>query len=421
MFATIGFGNTADAMTEEGTPSLGALSVADQHCRASRRFDTTPPHARRLMRLLIATDAWHPQVNGVVRTLMSLATNLRRQGVAVEFLTPDGFLSMPVPTYQCLRVALPNPREIARRIERAAPNAIHIATEGPIGCLVRRYCIKRRLPFTTSYTTRFPEYISARFPIPECWTYAALQRFHAAATVTMVSTPSLMAELGNWGFDNLGLWTRGVDTNLFAPERAIDLDLPRPRFVSVGRIAVEKNLEAFLSLDLPGTKMVIGHGPQEAELRARFPNAKFLGSMEGTTLAAHLAAADVFVFPSKTDTFGIVQLEALASGVPVAAFPVTGPRDVIGGNPIGVLSNDLRAACLGALQLSREACRAFALQNTWENSARQFLGHVSSVFTDAFDHPDMLPGRGRSNPVAANVGAHFAIGAVRNTAASRSP
>jgi len=378
------------------------------------------------MRLLIATDAWHPQVNGVVRTLMSLAKSVRRQGVAVEFLTPDGFPSMPVPTYRSLRLALPNPREIASRIEHAAPNAIHIATEGPIGHLARHYCIKRGLPFTTSYTTRFPEYISARFPIPERWTYAALRRFHSAATVTMVSTRSLMTELASRGFANLGLWTRGVDTDLFAPERAIDLDLPRPRFVSVGRIAVEKNLEAFLALDLPGTKMVIGHGPQEAELRARFPGARFLGQMEGTTLAAHLAAADVFVFPSKTDTFGIVQLEALASGVPVAAFPVTGPKDVIGNKPIGVLSDDLREACLGALQLSRAACRAFALDNTWENSARQFLGHASSVFTDAFEHPDLVYAHGRNESAAANPGARLAIGtprvgsAVANVVASRS-
>jgi glycosyltransferase involved in cell wall biosynthesis len=352
------------------------------------------------MRLLIATDAWHPQVNGVVRSLMSLAQSLRKQGVAVDFLTPDGFPSIPVPTYRCLRLALPNPREIARRIEHTAPNAIHIATEGPIGHFVRRYCIKRGLPFTTSYTTRFPEYISARFPIPERWTYAALRSFHGAAAVTMVSTRSLMAELASRGFENLGLWTRGVDTQLFAPERAIPLDLPRPHFVSVGRVAVEKNLEAFLALDLPGTKMVIGHGPQESELRARFPNAKFLGQMEGTTLAAHLAAADVFVFPSKTDTFGIVQLEALACGVPVAAYPVTGPKDVIGSKPIGVLSDDLREACLGALRLSRESCRAFALDNTWENSARQFLGHASSVFMEAFGRPELSYARGGRPEVA---------------------
>ena len=361
-------------------------------------------YARRLGRLLIATDAWQPQVNGVVRTLTSLARSLQKQGVSVHFLNPEGFLSLPVPTYPGLRWALPTPAEIARRIEAAAPHAIHIATEGPIGQLVRRYCLQRGLPFTTSYTTRFPEYIRARFPIPERLTYAALRRFHAAATVTMASTRSLMKELAGRGFANLGLWTRGVDTDQFRPDRAISLDLPRPRFVSVGRIAVEKNLEAFLSLDLPGTKMVIGHGPQEAELRTRYPNARFLGELEGTTLAAHLAAADVFVFPSRTDTFGIVQLEALACGVPVAAFPVTGPKDVIGQAPVGVLSEDLRDACLAALRLSREACRAFALENTWEQSARQFLEHADRVCTDVFEPAQ----RERSRP---QVEARPAVGA----------
>ncbi len=243
--------------------------------------------------------------------------------------------------------------------------------------MVRRYCVNRGLPFTTSYTTRFPEYISARLAIPEAWSYAVLRHFHAAATVTMVSTPSLMAEFKGRGFKNLGMWTRGVDTALFSPAHAIALDFPRPIFVSVGRIAVEKNLEAFLSLDLPGTKVVIGQGPQETALQRRFPDAKFLGLLEDTALAAHLAAADVFVFPSRTDTFGVVQLEALACGVPIAAFPVTGPRDVIADNPIGVIDEDLRAACLGALQMSREACRTFALSRSWENSARQFIPDIS--------------------------------------------
>ena len=374
------------------------------------------------MRLLIATDAWHPQVNGVVRTLTSLAKSLRQQGVAVEFLTPEGFLTLPVPTYPGLRWAVPNPREIARRIERAAPNAIHIATEGPIGQLARRMCIKRGIPFTTSYTTRFPEYIRARFPIPERWTYAALRRFHNAATVTMVSTRSLMSELASRGFTKLGMWTRGVDTDLFRPERALSLAaLPRPRFVSVGRVAVEKNLEAFLALDLPGSKIVIGHGPQEAELRARFPDVIFLGNLEGKTLAGHLAAADVFVFPSKTDTFGIVQLEALASGVPVAAFPVTGPKDVIGTRPIGALSNDLREACLGALTLSRAGCRTFALEHTWENSALQFLAHANRVIMNAFDQPDLAYVRARRD-AAASPEPSFGIGPARvgNAAASRS-
>jgi 1,2-diacylglycerol 3-alpha-glucosyltransferase/glucuronosyltransferase len=331
------------------------------------------------MRVLIATDAWQPQVNGVVRTLTSLARSARNLGVTIDFLSPQGFPSIPVPTDPGLRLALPGRREIARRIAQAGPDAIHIATEGPIGYMARAHCLKHGLPFTTSYTTRFPEYIFARLAIPEAWSYAVLRRFHAAAAVTMVSTPSLMAELSLRGFDNLGMWTRGVDTELFRPERAIDLGFPRPIFLSVGRIAVEKNLEAFLSLDLPGSKVVIGEGPQEAELRQRFPDARFLGLLENGTLAAHLAAADVFVFPSRTDTFGVVQLEALASGVPVAAFPVTGPRDVVGNNPVGVLDDDLRAACMGALHISREACRAFALTRSWEKSALQFIGHVKQL------------------------------------------
>jgi glycosyltransferase involved in cell wall biosynthesis len=331
------------------------------------------------MRVLVATDAWHPQVNGVVRTLTSLARSALELGVTIDFLTPDGFPSIPVPTYPGLRLALPGPNGIAQRIAQAAPDAIHIATEGPIGHMVRRHCVNRGLPFTTSYTTRFPEYISARLSIPEAWSYRVLRRFHAAATVTMVSTPSLMAEFTTRGFKNLGMWTRGVDSELFSPAHAIALDYPRPIFVSVGRVALEKNLEAFLSLDLPGTKMVIGQGPQLAALQRRFPDAKFLGLLADADLVAHLAAADVFVFPSRTDTFGLVQLEALASGLPIAAYPVTGPRDVIADNPIGVMNEDLRAACLGALQMSRAACRDFALTRPWENSARQFIGHLNQV------------------------------------------
>jgi glycosyltransferase involved in cell wall biosynthesis len=333
------------------------------------------------MRVLIATDAWPPQVNGVVRTLTSLARAARALGVEIGFLSPDEFPTFALPTYPGLRLAIPNRRKIARRIEAAAPDAIHIATEGPIGHSVRAYCLRHGRPFTTSYTTRFPEYISARAPIPESWIYAALRRFHGAATTTMVATPSLMAELSRRGFSNLGMWTRGVDTELFRPDRAVDLGLPRPIFITHGRVAVEKNLDAFLSLDLPGTKVVIGDGPMTAELRQRYPQAKFLGKLENGTLAAHLAAADVFVFPSLTDTFGVVQLEALASALPIAAFPVTGPKDVVADNPIGVLNDDLRAACLGALELSRDACRAFALKCTWEISARQFIGHIQKMTT----------------------------------------
>jgi glycosyltransferase involved in cell wall biosynthesis len=352
------------------------------------------------MHILVATDAWHPQVCGVVRTLESLAEAVQPLGSTMTFLTPDGFAAMPVPTYPGLTCALPRPREVAARIERARPDAIHIATEGPIGLMVRRYCIKRGLPFTTSFTTRFPEYMAARAPFPVAWGYAALRRFHSPATVTMVATASLMAELSERGFARLKMWSRGVDTGLFRPDRAIDLGLPRPIFMSVGRIAPEKNLEAFLSLDLPGTKVVIGDGPLEAQLRARFPAVRFLGNLFGEQLAAHIAAADVFVFPSKTDTFGIVQLEALASGVPVAAYPVVGPLDVIGNAPVGALDDDLERACLDALSLPRDACRQHAERFSWEASATQFLSHASSVVTDAF----------RSKPAARTSDAGVSFG-----------
>jgi len=336
------------------------------------------------MHILVATDAWHPQVCGVVRTLESLAKTVESLGSTVTFVTPDGFASMQVPTYPGLRCALPRPRDVAARIEQARPDAIHIATEGPIGLMVRRYCLKNNLPFTTSLTTRFPEYIAARAPFPVAWGYAVMRRFHDPATVTMVSTTSLMSELAARGFGRLKIWSRGVDTELFHPDRAIDLGLPRPIFMSVGRIAPEKNLESFLSLDLPGTNVVIGEGPQESQLRARFPEAKFLGSLFGERLAAHVAAADVFVFPSKTDTFGIVQLEALACGVPIAAYPVTGPQDVIGNAPVGALDNDLERACRDALHLPRHACRQHAQKFSWQASATQFLSHASCVTTDAF-------------------------------------
>jgi len=339
------------------------------------------------MKVLVATDAWRPQVNGVVRTLGSLAPAAAALGVQIDFLSPDGFATFQVPTYPGLRLAMPGRRQIAERIEAAKPDAIHIATEGPIGFAVRFYCRRNGRPFTTSYTTRFPEYIAARSPIPQAWIYAVLRWFHSAATVTMVATPSLMTELRQRGFANLGMWTRGVDVQLFRPDRAVELPFPRPIFITVGRVAVEKNLEAFLSLDLPGTKVVIGAGPQQAKLKQNFPDAKFLGPLENGILAAHLAAADVFVFPSRTDTFGIVQLEALASGVPVAAFPVTGPKDVIGNNPVGVLDEDLGRACIEALKLSRDACRSFALACSWEHSARQFLGHVRKVANG--DSPDL--------------------------------
>jgi glycosyltransferase involved in cell wall biosynthesis len=336
------------------------------------------------MRILVATDAWHPQINGVVRTLTTLARAVRNRGATIAFLTPDGFPSFPLPTYPDMRCAIPNAREITRRIEAIAPEAIHIATEGPIGWAVRRYCIRRGLPFTTSYTTKFPEYISARLPIPESWSYAVLRRFHNASAVTMVSTNSLADDLTRRGFTNIGMWTRGVDTELFRPDRAIDIGLKRPIFMTIGRVAVEKNLDAFFSLDLPGSKAIIGRGPEEERLKKQYSDTTFFGSLSDENLASHLAAADVFVFPSRTDTYGVVQLEALACGVPVAAFPVTGPIDVITGHPIGVLDEDLKTACLGALKISRAACRDFALTRSWDNSAKQFLSNVSRIATDTF-------------------------------------
>jgi glycosyltransferase involved in cell wall biosynthesis len=331
------------------------------------------------MRILIATDAWHPQVNGVVRTLTSLARSAASLGAEVRFLTPEGFPSFDLPTYPGLRVALPNAREVARRIEVVAPDAIHIATEGPVGWAARSYCRRRKFAFTTSYTTRFPEYIAVRSIIPASVTYAVLRHFHSAAAMTMVATPSLHQELSSRGFRKLGFWGRGVDTKLFNPDCPVLLDLPRPIFMTMGRVAVEKNIEAFLALDLPGSKIVVGDGPQRAALEQKYPGVKFFGEKTGADLTAHLAAADVFVFPSRTDTFGVVQLEALACGTPVAAFPVTGPLDVIADHPVGALDEDLRSACLRALEMSRQACRNFALERSWENSARQFIGNLTAL------------------------------------------
>src|SRR5450432_793835 len=330
------------------------------------------------MRILVATDAWHPQVNGVVRTLTTMADAAGALGVEVSFLTPQSFRTFAMPSYPDIRVALTYQAKIARLIAEARPDSIHIATEGPIGLSVRRYCRKQGLPFTTSFHTRFPEYISARLPIPESWIWAALRAFHGASQAVMAATPALASELRMRGFRNVVLWPRGVDARHFHP-RAVDLGLPRPVFLCVGRVAVEKNLEAFLDLDLPGTKVIVGDGPSRASLALKYPQAVFLGARQGEALAQAYAAADVFVFPSKTDTFGLVLLEALASGLPVAAYPVTGPRDVIGTAPVGVLNDDLRAACLSALHVSPQACLDFAAGHTWEASARAFVENISDV------------------------------------------
>ena len=330
------------------------------------------------MRILVATDAWHPQVNGVVRTLTKLADAAKALDVEFSFLTPQSFRTFAMPSYRDVRLAMPRPAKIAKLIEEARPDSIHIATEGPIGLVVRRFCRQCNLPFTTSFHTRFPEYVRARVPVPESLIWRALRRFHASSRAVMAATPALARELSERGFDNVVLWPRGVDNKLFHP-RAVDLCFPAPVFLCVGRVAVEKNLEAFLELDLPGTKVIVGDGPARSGLEQAYPQAIFLGAKHGEALAEIYAAADVFVFPSRTDTFGLVLLEALASGLPVAAFPVRGPRDVIGDAPVGVLDEDLHSACLAALDISRPACVEFAANHTWEASARAFVDSILAV------------------------------------------
>ncbi|WP_330083618.1 glycosyltransferase family 1 protein [Methylocystis iwaonis] len=328
------------------------------------------------MRILVATDAWRPQVNGVVRSLESIAQAAEPLGAEIDFLTPRDFNSFPMPTYREISLALATPRAVRRRLAQGYDH-IHIATEGPIGLAARAVCLRDKRVFTTSFHTRFPEYIHARTGLPVGLAYAALRRFHNAGAGVMVATPSLVRELDARGFRRLLRWSRGVDHSIFTPTAKIPLDFPRPIFLYAGRLAVEKNVEAFLALDLPGTKLIAGDGPDRAALEARFPDARFLGFKTPSELAALYASSDVFVFPSRTDTFGIVLLEALACGLPVAAYPVMGPLDVVGGSNVGVLDEDLRAASLAALEIPREAAYAYARAFTWENCAREFLDNIA--------------------------------------------
>ena len=331
------------------------------------------------MRLLLATDAWHPQVNGVVRSVERMAEAAAGLGVEPLMLTPADFPSLPMPGYREIRLSLVTRGRVLSRWERLAPTHVHIATEGPIGHAVRAACLPRGQAFTTSYHTRFPEYVAARTRIPEAWSYRALRRFHQGGRAMMVSTPSLERELTGWGFRNIMRWTRGVDTTLFRPRNERVLDAASPVFLYVGRVAVEKNLEAFLSLDLPGTKVVVGDGPARGWLEGKYPEARFLGTLVGEELARVYASSDVFVFPSLTDTFGIVLIEALASGLPIAAFPVTGPADVVGSSGCGVLGEDLREAALAALAIPRDRCRAYGETFTWRESARQFFSNIETA------------------------------------------
>jgi glycosyltransferase involved in cell wall biosynthesis len=328
------------------------------------------------MRIAIVTDAWSPQVNGVVTTLQRTAGALDKLGHEARVLSAQGHKTIPCPTYPEIRLALWPDKRLAAELGAFAPDAIHVATEGPLGMAAARYCVARGLAFTTSYHTQFPQYVRKRVPIPEKLTYALLRRHHSQARRTLVATEHQRRELVAHGFGNVVLWSRGVDTELFRPRGREHLPHARPIFAYLGRVAVEKNVAAFLDLDLPGTKVVIGDGPDRAMLQSRYPAAVFLGFKFGVELAEALSSADVFVIPSRTDTFGLVLLEAMACGTPAAAYPVTGPIDVVAPGVTGVLDEDLGRAALAALALDREGCRRAASEWTWERASGQFFGHL---------------------------------------------
>jgi glycosyltransferase involved in cell wall biosynthesis len=372
----------ADEALMQETPGVEPLSAS----RPATDLEPEPgaDDERRGMRVMLVTDAWEPQVNGVVRTLSRVVQECREMGHEVEVIAPsDGFKTVPLPTYPEIKLALGARKEVERRFRAFEPEAIHIATEGTLGWTARGVCRRWKLPFTTSYHTRFPEYVHARFPmIPLKAGYQFMRMFHNAGGRLMVATPTMRDELAKRGFKNITPWARGVDTELFHPrlrseDGGVFKGLARPVFLNVGRIAVEKNIATFLNLDLPGTKAVVGDGPQRAELERKHKNVVFLGAKFGDELAACFADADVFVFPSLTDTFGLVILEAMAAGTPVAAFPAPGPRDIIPGSGAGAVSEDLAAACLECLTLDRATTRAYAETFSWRACAEEFVRNLT--------------------------------------------
>ena len=324
------------------------------------------------MKIALVSDAWHPQINGVVNSMQNTRNCLEQFGHRVEMFTPQDFTTVPCPTYPSIRLSVTPGRRLSQMLDDYAPDSLHIVTEGPLGIAARSWCKRNNRLFTSAYHTQFPQYVSLRAPVPLSWGYRMMRWFHGTSQAVMVPTALVKRELEAQGFENIRLWSRGVDTELFHPQACVDLGLPRPINMYVGRVAVEKNIGDFLDLDLPGSKLVIGDGPDLERLKQEHPDVCFVGFKTGEELAAHIACADVFVFPSRTDTFGLVMLEALACGVPVAAYPVTGPIDVITSNKVGCLDEDLKAAVLTAMKCKPSDCRSYAMGYTWEAASRTF-------------------------------------------------
>ena len=332
------------------------------------------------MHVVIVTDAWYPQRNGVVRVLDSVRQRLLARGHRVGVISPDLFLNTPCPTYPEIRLAVLPGRKVARLLEEWQPDAIHLATEGPLGRAARAWCLRHGVPFTSAYHTKFPQYINARLPLPLPWLYSLMRDFHAPSRAVLAPSATVHDELARHGFGNVVPWSHGVDTTIFSPrDEALLAHLPRPVHLYVGRVTVEKNLPAFLELDLPGSKVVVGDGPSRQKLMERHPDAHFLIASGDDELARYYSAADVFVFPSLTDTFGLVMLEALACGTPVAAFPVPGPLDVLGDSGAGCLHANLAVAAREALKVSAEHCRAHALTMSWDGVTDQFLDYLAPI------------------------------------------